>query len=238
MSLIDNVTALAVGISSAVLSPVRPDPGPATQRWGVGVGEIAASLPVVPGPVRGLARQLNQFASVVVSPGGIEYDGDEVAWSKVTEIRTRRLLGYLFTDAVTKQVDRLPVWWFPGRDLVLSGLTHAALTGIALVADLKLDRGVFSVYIPADVQYKGLVRSKQMSPGIPAALVLADPSVRDCVEATARAHGVPIRPADNDALEQAVARAGLIRFLAGQTVAGIGGLLGRPTGQAGTKSSA
>jgi hypothetical protein len=124
VSLVDGVTALAVGVGQAVIKPVRPNPGPATQRWGVGVGEVAASLPKLPGLVRGIARQLNQFGSVVVSPGGIEFDGDEVAWSKVTEIRTRRLLGYLFTDAVTKQVDRLPVWWFPGRALVLSGLTH------------------------------------------------------------------------------------------------------------------
>lgn len=233
-SLIDNLTALAVGVSSAALRPLRPNPGPATQRWGVGVGEVAAALPAVPGPVRGLARQLNQVASVVVSPGGIEYDGDEVAWSKVTEIRTRRLVGYLLTDAVTKQVDRLPLWWFPGRSLLLSGLSHVALTAIAVAADLQLDRGVFTVYIPADVQYKGLVRSKQMSPGIPAALVLADPAVRDCVEATAGAHGVPIRPADDDALESAVQRAARIRYLAGQALAGVGGLLG----QAGTKSSA
>jgi hypothetical protein len=226
-SVLEVATALAVGTIGAVLKPGLPDPGPATERWGVGVGEIAAGLPVVPGPVRGLARQLNQFASVVVSPGGIEYDGDEVAWSRVTEIQTRRLVGYLVTDAVTKQVDRLPMWWFPGRGLVLTALSHAALTAVALAADLQLDRGVFTVYIPADVRSKGLVRSKQMSPGIPAALVLADPAVRDCVESTAAAHGVPIRPAPDDALEAAVARAASIRFLAGQAMAGLGGLLGR-----------
>ena len=174
MSLVDGVTALAVGLGQAVIKPVLPTPGPATQRWGVGVGEMAASLPKLPGLVRGIARQLNQFGSVVVSPGGIEFDGDEVAWSKVTEIRTRRLLGYLFTDAVTKQVDRLPVWWFPGRALVLSGLTHTALTAVALAADLQLDRGIFTVYIPAEVRSKGVLwGERQISPGIPAALVLA-----------------------------------------------------------------
>ena len=40
-------------------------------------------------------------------------------------------------------------------------------------ADLHLDRGVFTLYIPADVRSKGLVRSRQISPGLPAALVLA-----------------------------------------------------------------
>lgn len=208
-SLTDVAAAFAVGIGSALLKPVRPQPGPATGRWGVGVGEVAAGK--VPGPLRGIARQLNQFGSVVVSPGGIEYDGDEVPWSKVTEIRARRLVGYLITDAITKQVDRFPLWRFPGRGLVLSGLSQAALTAVAVAADLKLDGGVFTVYIPAEVHYQGLLRGRDIQPGVPAALVLADPAVRDLVEATAQAHGVPIRMAEDDALEVAAARAAAIR---------------------------
>lgn len=230
----DVLAAFAVGIGGAVLRPVRPGPGPATGRWGVGVGEAAAGLPWVPGPVRGLARQLNQFGSVVVSPAGLEYDGDEVDWSKVTEIRSRRLVGYLLTDAVTKQVNRLPLWRFPGRGLVLKALSEAALTAVAVAAGLKLDSGVFTVCVPAEVQYRGLLRGKQMSAGMPAALVLADPAIRDLVESTARAHGVPVRMADDDALEVAAQRAATIRYLAGQAAAAVGGLLG----QTGTRSSA
>jgi hypothetical protein len=211
VSLTNVAAALAVGIGDAALKGVRPKPGPATGRWGVGVGEVAASLPKMPAPVRGIARQLNKFGSVVISPGGIEFDGDEVQWSKVTEIRARRLVGYLLTDAVTKQVDRLPLWWFPGRSLVLRGVTHTALTALALAADLQLDRGVFTVYIPADVRSDGLLRSKQISPGLPAAFVLAYPAVRDCVEATAHAHGIPVLMADDDALEVAAQRAAVIR---------------------------
>lgn len=208
-SLTNIAAAFAVGIGDAVLKPVRPHPGPATQRWGVGIGEVAAGR--VPGPLREIARQLNQFGSVVVSPGGIEYDGDEVAWSKVTEIKARRLVGFLITDAITKQVDRFPLWRFPGRGLVLSGLSQAALTAVAVVADLKLDSGVFTVYIPAEVHYKGLLRAKDIQPGVPAALVLADPAIRDLVEETARAHGIPVVMADDDALEVAAARAAAIR---------------------------
>lgn len=220
VSVLDGAAALAVGVGGTVMKPFRPEPGPATRRWGVGVGEIVASLPKVPGPLRRLARQLNQFGSVVVSPGGIEFDGDEVAWGKVTEIRSRRLIGYLLTDAVTKQVDRLPIWWFPGRGLVLNGLTHTALTAVAVAADLHLDRGVFTVCIPAEVISRGVIRSRRMTPGVPAALVLADPAVNDYVTDTAAAHGIPIRHADDDALEAAAARAAAIR-------SAIRGLLGR-----------
>lgn len=209
VSIGDVAAAVAVGIGNAVLTPVRPDPGPATQRWGVGVGELAAGK--APAPLREFARQLNQFGSVVVSPGGIEYDGDEVAWSKVTEIRARRLVGYLVTDAIVKQVDRVPLWRFPGRALVLSGLSQVALTAVAVAAGLKLDNGLFTVYIPAEVHYKGMLRAKDIQPGVPAALVLADPAVRDLVEETARAHGIPVRMADDDALEVAAQRAAAIR---------------------------
>ena len=219
MSVVDVATALAVGVAQTVLKPVRPDPGPATERWGVGVGEFVAGLPRMPGLVRGLVRQLNQFGSVVVSPAFIEYDGDEVPWSRVTEIQTRRLVGYLLTDAITNQIDRLPIWWFPGRGLVLTGLTHTALTAVAVAADLQLDRGVFTLYIPAEVQSKGLIRRKQMSPGLPGALVLADPAVRDMIESTAHAHGIPVRQADNDALELAAQRAAVIRSAVGRVVA-------------------
>lgn len=231
---VDVLSALAVGIGGAALKPLRPNPGPATARWGVGVGEVAASLPAMPGVVRGIARQLNRFGSVVISTRGIEFDGDEVDWSKVTEIRTRRLVGYLVTDAVTKQVDRLPIWWFPGRGLVLRGVTHTALTGVALAANLQLDRGIFTVYIPAEVHSKGLLRSKDISPGIPAALVLADPAVRDLVEDTAHAHGISVRPADDDALEVAAHRAAVIRSVIGAAVTLVTGF----SGQAGTRSSA
>ena len=216
VSLLDVATALAVGLGDAALKGVRPTPGPVTERWGVGVGEIAANLPNVPGPVRKIVRQFNQLGSVVISPGRIEFDGDEVAWSTVTEIRTRRLIGYLFTDAVTKQVERLPIWWFPARSLVLSTVTHTALTAVALVADLHLDRGVFTLYLPADVRSTGVLRTRQMSPGVAAALVLADPAVRDCVEATAQAHGVPVVQADDDALELAAQRAAEIRSFIGR----------------------
>ncbi len=211
----DVAAALAVGIGGAVLAPVRPRPGPATDRWGVGVGEFAATLPWLPDPMRGLARHLNQLGSVVISPGVIEFDGDEVAWSKVTEIRAHRLVGYLLTDAVTAQVDRVPLWRFPGRDRVLEALGQAALTAVALAADLRLDQGVFTLYIPAEVHYRGLVRRKEMTAGLPGSLVLADPAVRDLVETTAAAHGVPVRMADDDALEVAAARAAAIRTALG-----------------------
>lgn len=215
-------TAMAVGIGQAVLKPIRPETGPATDRWGVGVGELAADISWMPTPVRGLARQLNRLGAVVVSPAGIEFDGDKADWSEVTEIRARRLVGYLVTDALTSQLDRIPLWRFPGRAKVLDGISQAALTAVAVAADLQLDRGVFTLYVPAEVHYRGLMRAKQFSAGLPAALVLADPAVRDLVETTAAAHDVPVLLAEDDALEVAALRAAKIRA----AVAGISRIFG------------
>ena len=46
-----------------------------------------------------------------------------------------------------------------------------------------------------------------------AAVVLADPAVRQCFEATAKAHGVEIRPADDDVMEDADHRAEQIKSM-------------------------
>lgn len=173
---------------------LRPGAGPVEGRWGVGLGEIAASLPKLPGLLRDAARQLNQFGSVVISDGGIEYDGDEAAWTAVTE---------------------------GGRGLVLDGLTQAGLTAIAVAADGRLSGGVFDIRIPAEVQYRGRFRRKDMTPGVPAALVLADPAVRAAVTATAEAHGVPVRPAEDDALDAAQRRAAGVRSLLGRLTSAI-----------------
>lgn len=227
-SLGEVAAGLAVGIGNAVLQPVRPDPGPATGRWAVGFGEAAAGLPNLPGPVRRIARELNRFGSVVVGPDGIEFDGDEVQWSKVTEIRAHRLVGYLLTDAITKQVDRLPLWRFPGRGRVLDGLGQVALTAVAVAADLRLDRGIFTLYVPAEVAYQGLLRRRDMTAGLPATLVLADPAVRDLIETTAAAHGVQVRMADSDALEEAARRAAAIRAIVGGLTTVLTGRPGAP----------
>ena len=115
------------------------------------------------------------------------------------------------------------MWWFPGRGLVIGGLTNAALTAVAVAADGRLDHGVFTARIPAEVRSKGLLRTRNMTPGVPAALVLADPAVSDCVTATAQAHGVAVRPADNDALDAAEQRAARIRRAVGRLAALIPG---------------
>jgi hypothetical protein len=90
----------------ALLERRRPDPGPIVGRWALGIGDIVADHSLTPDKLRRLARKLNHFGGVAISEESVEFDGDDVKWSDVTEIRTRSLIEYLFTGGIDKQTDK------------------------------------------------------------------------------------------------------------------------------------
>lgn len=195
-----------------LLDELRPAPGAITGRWAAGVGDTLARLAPVPDVLRGPLRLLNHFGGVAISDDEVEFDGDSVDWSDVHEIRTHALLGYLFSGALDRQVDRLPLPWFPFRGLVLDTAAQLALTTLVGVAGHMLG-GVREARIPAEVRYRGVLRDRELTPGILAALLLADPAVRDALIATAEAHEVKVRRAERDALDDAERRARHVKNL-------------------------
>jgi hypothetical protein len=197
----------------SLLESRRPDPGPVVGRWALGIGDMVADHPLTPNKLRGLVRKLNHFGGVAISEEGVEFDGDRVKWVDVTEIRTRSLVEYLFSGGVDKQVDKLPLPWFPFRRKVIEAISRAALTLLLAAAKEQLEGGALDIRIPAEVGYHGMLRTRELSPGMLAAVVLADPAVRQCFEATAHAHGVEIRPADDDVMEDAEERAEQIKSM-------------------------
>jgi hypothetical protein len=197
----------------SLLESRRPDPGPVVGRWALGIGDMVADHPLTPNKLSGLVRKLNHFGGVAISEEGVEFDGDKVKWVDVTEIRTRSLVEYLFSGGVDKQVDKLPLPWFPFRRKVIGAISRAALTLLLAAAKQQLEGGALDIRIPAEVGYHGMLRTRELSPGMLAAVVLADPEVRQCFEATAQAHGVEIRPADDDVMEDAEERAEQIKSM-------------------------
>ena len=197
----------------SLLERRRPDPGPVVGRWALGIGDMVADHPLTPDKLRWLARKLNHFGGVAISEEGVEFDGDDVKWSDVTEIRTRSLIEYLFTGGVDTQVDKLSLPWFPFRRKVIEAISRAALTLLLAAAKQQLEGGALEIRIPAEVHYQGIIGPRELSPGMFAALVLADPAVRQCFEATAKANGVEIEPADDDVIEDADHRAEQIKSL-------------------------
>jgi hypothetical protein len=197
----------------SLLESRRPDPGPVVGRWALGIGDMVADHPLTPDKLGGLARKLNHFGGVAISEEGVEFDGDKVKWVDVIEIRTRTLVEYLFSGGVDKQADKLPLPWFPFRRKVIEAISRAALTLLLATAKQQLDGGALDIRIPAEVGYHGMLRTRELSPGMLAAVVLADPAVRQCFEATAQVHGVETRPADDDVMEDAEERAEQIKSM-------------------------
>jgi hypothetical protein len=190
---------------------VRPKSCPAEERWSLSIGDVVADAVGAPGPVRRVVRLLNHFGGVAFSAQSVEFDGDDVDWSDVTDIRTRNLVGYLLSDAIDKQVGKLPLPRFPGRGLLIGAVGAAALTALVAVARQQLEEGPLDVRIPAEVHYRGILRGKELGPGVIAALVLTDPAVRSCLQETARTHGVDVRASDDDPVEAAARRADRIK---------------------------
>ena len=194
-----------------LLSRVRPKSCPAQERWSLSIGDVVADAVNAPDPLRRIVGLLNHFGGVAFSAESVEFDGDDVDWSDVTEIRTRNLVGYLLSDAIDKQVGKLPLPRFPGRGLLMDAVGSAVLTALVAVAGEQLQDGRLNLRIPAEVHYRGMLRSKELSPGVLATLVLTDPAVRRCLQETARTHGVEVLPSDDDPVEAAAHRADRIK---------------------------
>jgi hypothetical protein len=190
----------------------RPPDGPVTQPWSLSVGDVFAEHPKVPKKVRGLVRRLDRFGGLRVTPEEIAFDGDDVPWAKVTEVRTRHLVDYVFADAVQRQVESIPLPWFPGRRRLLDAFGQAMLTATIVTVKSQMEHLDLGLRIPAELAYRGaLGRRKEVGAGVLAAVVLADPAVNQAVVATARARGVPVRASGDETLADAESRAAAMR---------------------------
>jgi hypothetical protein len=205
----------------SLLERRRPPPGPVSGRWALGIGDMVADHKLTPNKLAWLARKLNHFGGVAISEQAVEFDGDTVEWADVEEVRTRSLIEYLFTGGVDKSIDKLPLPWFPFRRTVLGAISRAALTLLLAAAKQELEGGAMDIRIPAEVHYRGLLRTRELAPGMLAAVVLADPAVRACFEATAQAHGVTVCPAEDDVMADADERAEQIRSMLAKLQGGI-----------------
>ena len=195
-----------------LLAKRRPPAGPIPGDWSIGVGDLLAEHPKVPKRVRGLVVKLNRFGGVAYSPQEVAFDGDDVEWEKVTELRTRHIVDYLVGDAVQQQVENLPMPWFPGRKRLLDALGQALLTITIATAKDQLEKFELDLRIPAEIAYKASFgRTKELSAGVVSALVLADPAVNQSLVATAKARGITVTADDDELLANAEERAEKIR---------------------------
>jgi hypothetical protein len=127
--------------------------------------------------LHGLLRKFNRDGGVAISPQAIEFDGDEVPWSDVVEIRTRNLVEFLVTDAMDEQVVAVvPVRWFPGRKRVVNAIGRALLVLVVATAKETME-GDLDLRVPAEVEYRvRFGRGKTLSPAVLGARMLAEPA--------------------------------------------------------------
>lgn len=143
----------------------RPPAGPVQGRWSIGIGDLLAEHPRVPNAARGLVRNLDRYGGLTITERTIEFDHDAIEWASVTEIRTRNVVDYLLSDALSQQITTLPLPWFPGRRRILDALSKAVLTLAVATAKEQLDRHA-DLRIPAEVEYRGTIRrARQLTPG-------------------------------------------------------------------------
>jgi hypothetical protein len=170
---------------------------PATEPWSISVAALVGYSHDVPGPARKALGLLNRFGSIRLSPLSVGFDGEDVSWAEVIEVRTASLFDLVTTTAIEHEVERLrkllpPV---PGRKWVV-GRVLATIQTLIHRAVRRDEGGEMPRGIAAELVYRGRFgRQNSLSPGLAATLVLgALPAVNDSLLATAESQGVPVRP--------------------------------------------
>jgi hypothetical protein len=197
---------------AAALAAVPRPAVPVTEPWQLSIATLLGVHPRVPGVAVRLLELLDRFGEVTVGPSQIGFDGEDIPWDKVVEIRTHPTATLVPDIAVDKEVDRIrdllpPV---PGRKWVVSKAAECLLTLVmAVTASAEQDDRL----VPCEIVYRSVFgRPKELSAGLFAATILgAFPSVGDALIATAEARGIPVNPVANEALVSREQRAQRLR---------------------------
>ncbi|MFJ8627070.1 hypothetical protein ACIRD3_30115 [Kitasatospora sp. NPDC093550] len=183
------------------LASVEPPSVPATEPWKLSLGTLIGRHPRTPAVVHKLLGLLDGLGAVHLGPSQVGFDGEEIDWDKVVEIRTRSAFEVLTTTALEHEVDRIreflpPV---PGRKWVVTKAGEA----LATVVLAALERGsddqrLDELTVPARIVYRGLLgRQKTLdAAAFAAAALVVTPRAGESLIATARSRGIPVLPAE------------------------------------------
>lgn len=176
-----------------------PD-APVHRPWVFAPSALVA--PHLPGPLARVPGLLDRFGAIRLSPVDIGIDvARPVPWRDVIEVRTRPLLD-LLTETTGTSVAALGARLLPPVPLVAKALTRAgsamaaeAMRALVQAAAAAHAERASVAHLPAVIVYRSGRRGrKTMTAGLFSSAVLALPMVTESVLATARCHGVAIRP--------------------------------------------
>ncbi|MER7441268.1 hypothetical protein [Micromonospora avicenniae] len=212
----------AAAVSERVASMEGPKL-PLHEAWSVGLGQLLSEQATLPGMLRSAALSLDRLGRLRISSESISFDGVEVPWEKIEEIKFGNASALLVSRAIEHEIGRLtarvpPV---PGRSWlvrqaveVLVALCHAAGTTAAGESDRSGAGGAGGpAGVPLEVVYRKHWSRKELTPGVFVTLAAAlIPSAFQAIEVLARQHGVKITVAGSSRYDKhAVA---MVRFAA------------------------
>ena len=148
---------------SARTPPARSRPRLGTV--GPGVGDMVADHPLTPDKLRGLVRKLNYFGGVAISKDAVE----------LTATRSRGPMWKRSAPAASSSTfhrrhgkpDRQAagaVVSVPQESA--GGDLEGGVTLLLAAAKQQLEGGAMEIRIPAEVHYRGMLRSRELAPGM------------------------------------------------------------------------
>lgn len=175
---------------------------PLEQDWEVSTATLMGRVPNVPRVAVRLLRLLNRFAAIRLGVDEVGFDGERIAWSQVTEVRTHRLAEVFGGSLLEAEIERLsarlpPV---PGRTWVVARIAELMLTLVHLSAgspavDAPEESGD-DPRIAVEIIHNGHLRKEMRhQAGLCSALLLAAmPEANSALTSLAEERGIAVVP--------------------------------------------
>lgn len=154
--------------TSKLLAGIEPPTEPLTSVWEISAVGLVRRIHDVPSIASKALGQIDRLGAVRIGPDALGFDRDDVAWHKITVVRTRRMTEVLTDTALEREVERLrkmlpPV---PGRRWVLEKLAGA----LGDLSRMALDRAgseALTRNVVSEVEYRGaLGRNRTLAGGL------------------------------------------------------------------------
>ncbi|QKW05000.1 hypothetical protein HUT18_00160 [Streptomyces sp. NA04227] len=177
---------------------------PVREPWKISLGVLLSAHPLVPALAARPLKLLDGLGAIHLSPQSVGFDGTEVEWEKVTEIRMRGGGRSLAKDAIDSSFDAIrdALLLVPGKNWALGKLAEGLTTLLfRIMENAEGSEQYLDVLVPGTIVYKGRFgRSKECAASVyPVLLQLVRPDIVAALMATAEAHGVPVvRPEGDD----------------------------------------
>ena len=167
-------------------------------QWSVGLGRILGGHPSVPDGARGALALLDRFGHLRISPEGIGFDGDEVDWKDIDEIRFGPVVDVVTSGALEHEVRRITSLLppLPGRSWLIRQAIDLLIALCMAATGAGVDDEDSQSQVPVAVVYRKRMRKRDMPPGLFVALVAASTSgVSETIKSMAGDHGITVTAA-------------------------------------------